>query len=125
MSASQLTKTRIRAGTWEGVLTLEQDAPAPDLEVVHLDQPLPGLVVQPDAEIAGLYSVQVPIPAALLSDGVQVFVIRDKASGARLAHFTILTDEIPEGELIAEVELLRAELDMLKKAFRRHCVETM
>jgi hypothetical protein len=26
--------------------------------------------------------------------------------------------------LRAEVDLLRAELDMLKRAFRRHCVET-
>jgi hypothetical protein len=30
-----------------------------------------------------------------------------------------------EDDLRAEVDLLRAELDMLKRAFRRHCLETM
>jgi hypothetical protein len=29
-----------------------------------------------------------------------------------------------EDDLRAEVDLLRAELDMLKRAFRRHCLET-
>ena len=65
-----------------------------------------------------------PIPAALLNDGVQNFVIRDARADRRLNYFTIITGSPAEDDLRAEIELLRAELDMLKRAFRRHCVES-
>jgi hypothetical protein len=55
---------------------------------------------------------------------VQVFLINDAATGETLDSFTIITGEPLEDDIRAEVELLRAELDMLKRAFRRHCVET-
>jgi hypothetical protein len=67
----------------------------------------------------------VPIPAEALSEGVQTFLIREAASGDKLAHFTIITGVVMEDDIRAEMDLLRAELDMLKRAFRRHCLETM
>jgi hypothetical protein len=48
-----------------------------------------------------------------------------RETGETLAHFTIITGVPMEDDLRAEVDLLRAELDMLKRAFRRHCVETL
>lgn len=126
MSDKVLTKTRIRAGVWEGLLTMEGgDGAVPLLEVLHLEQPVEGVTVQADQEVAGLYLVQVPIPSELLSDGVQTFLIRDADSERKLASFTIVTGEALDDDIRAEMELLRAELDMLKKAFRRHCLETM
>lgn len=124
MSDFELTKTRIRAGVWEGVLTTEAEGPAPRLEVLHLEQPIDGVTVTADKEIAGLFLVQVPIPSSLLSDGVQTFLIRDADTGRKLQSFSILTGETLDDDIRAEVDLLRAELDMLKKAFRRHCLET-
>lgn len=112
----KLTKTRIRAGHWEGVLS---GGPA-DLEVVLLGEVLPGVTVTPTGQD---FAVRVPIPAEVLNDGVQTFLIRAKG-GETLAHFTIITGVAMEDDLRAEVDLLRAELDMLKRAFRRHCVET-
>lgn len=126
MSETVLTKTRIRAGVWEGVLSTEPvEGAVPHLEVVHLEAPVEGISIKADGEVAGQFLVQVPIPIELLSDGVQVFLIRDAESGDQLASFTILTGEPLEEDIRAEMELLRAELDMLKKAFRRHCLETM
>jgi hypothetical protein len=116
-----LTKTRIRAGYWEGVLTGVEGLP--ELEVDLLGQPIPGVTVQPVPGQPGAHAVRVPIPAAVLSEGVQTFLIRLKG-GASLTHFTIITGVAMEDDLRAEVDLLRAELDMLKRAFRRHCVET-
>ncbi|TCO73515.1 hypothetical protein [Rhodovulum euryhalinum] len=121
----RLTGTRLRAGVWEGVLDVEPHTGAPAIEVVHLDRPIAGLRLTPDPYRAGRFAVAVPIPADLLSDGVQTFLIRDRASGATLDSFAILAGAPLDHDIRAEIELLRAELDMLKKAFRRHCIETM
>ena len=118
-----LTKTRIRAGVWEGVLTGAGEVPR--IEAQHLGKPVPGLSVVPVPDARGAHAVRLPIPADLLSDGVQTFVLRDMAGDTALAHFTIVTGVALEEDIRAEVDLLRAELDMLKRAFRRHCLETM
>lgn len=117
----KLTQTRIRAGVWEGILN--GAGAAPKLEVLHLERPLPGLQVAPVPGREGEWSVKVPIPSDVLSEGVQTFLIRQGAE--TLAHFTIVTGVAMEDDLRAEIDLLRAELDMLKRAFRRHCLETM
>ncbi len=123
MADAVLTKTRIRAGVWEGVLT--GAGPAPRIEAQHLGLTMPGLSVTPQPDKPGDHLVRLAIPADLLSDGVQTFVLRNAASNATLAHFTIVTGVALEQDIRAEVDLLRAELDMLKRAFRRHCLETM
>ncbi|MBC7139789.1 MAG: hypothetical protein H5U17_13910 [Defluviimonas sp.] len=115
-----LTKTRIHAGKWEGVLKAPAAEAEPRLTVWHLETALPGVEIAPIAERPGRWRVSVPIPAELLSDGVQSFVIHDEATGDRLGHFTIVTGVPLEDDIRAEVDLLRAELDLLKKAFRRH-----
>jgi hypothetical protein len=122
MPDSTLTKTRIRAGVWEGVLTGVATAPA--LDVLHLEQPIAGVTVTSIVDRPGEFAVQVPIPAELLSEGVQTFLIRNSGTGQTLAHFTIITGVAMEDDVRAEIDLLRAELDMLKRAFRRHCLET-
>ena len=123
MAGAQLTQTRIRAGVWEGNLTGVETVPP--LEVLHLEQVLPGLSVAEVPGRAGNWLVRVPIPAEVLSEGVQTFVIRAVGSDETLAHFTVVTGVALEDDLRAEIDLLRAELDLLKRAFRRHCVETM
>ena len=117
----KLVQTRIRAGVWEGVLT-GAGAAAPGLEVLHLERRLPGVIVAAVPGREGDFQVRVPIPADVLSEGVQTFLIR--RGEETLAHFTIITGVAMEDDLRAEIDLLRAELDMLKRAFRRHCVET-
>lgn len=123
MSDYTLTKTRIRAGVWEGVISGAAEAPA--LTVLYLEKPVEGVTVTAVPERPGDWLVQVPILPELLSEGVQTFLITDATSGERLQHFTVITGVAMEDDLRAEVDLLRAELDMLKRAFRRHCLETM
>lgn len=120
----RLTRIRLQAGVWEGVLDVEGETP-PEIEVTHLGQPLPGVRLTPDPALPGRHGLAVPIPAELISDGVQTFLIRDRARGETLESFAILAGEPLEHDLRAEIDLLRAELDMLKTAFRRHCRETM
>ena len=68
--------------------------------------------------------VQVPVPPEAIGDGVQTFLIGDVRGDSVLSSFTLIAGEALGEDIRAEVELLRAELDMLKRAFRRHCLET-
>ncbi|ROT97736.1 hypothetical protein [Histidinibacterium lentulum] len=119
MAEMQLTKTRLTGGIWEGVLTGASDRPR--LVATHLERSLPGLELTPVAEG---HLVRLPIPSEVLSDGVQTVLFSDAATGARLASVAILAGDALTEDIRAEVALLRAELDMLKRAFRRHCTET-
>ncbi|WP_376875521.1 hypothetical protein [Albirhodobacter sp. R86504] len=114
-----LQMSRLRAGRWEGIVT--SDA-APEIEVLHLDKPIGAPELEDMGK--GRWRVSVMIPAALLSEGILSFIVFDKIAQDKIGEF-IINAGLPVGEdLRAEVDLLRAELDLLKKAFRRHCVET-
>lgn len=116
-----LTKTRLQAGMWEGVIAGSTDQPA--VSVTHLDQPVDAvqLTQLKDSED---WRVQIAIPAEAVSDGVQTLLIMDKTSQEVVEKITLIAGDALGDDLRAEVDLLRAELDMLKRAFRRHCVET-
>lgn len=117
-----LTQTRILEGVWEGILSGMHTTPA--LAVRLNGAELAGLTATAVPDRPGDWAVRVPIPQSALSEGVQTFVILNRATGEKLAHFTVITGVAMEDDLRAEVDLLRAELDMLKRAFRRHCLET-
>lgn len=125
MSDLQLTKTRLFEGIWEGVLEREgSGAYTPDIEVTYLLEPVAGVEVV-GREQENSWILRVPVPASMISDGVQTFVIRDKKRDAVLDEFTLLSGEALSYDIRAEMTLLREELDLLKRAFRRHCLETM
>jgi len=125
MSNLTLTKTRLFEGIWEGVLTREGDGNyQPDIEVTHLEEVIDGVEVTELPE-SGQWAVKVPIPSHMIADGVQTFLIRDRKSGDTLGSFALMSGEALNYDIRAEVTLLREELDMLKRAFRRHCLETM
>ncbi|MEL6808709.1 MAG: hypothetical protein AAFO97_13110 [Pseudomonadota bacterium] len=122
MSTLTLTPTRLRQGIWEGMVK-QSGSGVPQIRVTHLDITVPDVEVK-EAETEGYWQVQVPVPTKAISDGVQVFVIADATDDTTLGQFTLIAGEALAEDLRAEVELLRAELDMLKRAFRRHCTET-
>lgn len=125
MAETTLVKTRIQAGIWEGVLSGGLGTgEAPEIVVTHLDHPVSTVAVTADAENPGTWNVKIAIPPELLSDGVQTFVIWDAGTQEKLDSFTVVTGAPLEDDIRGELDLLRAELDMLKRAFRRHCVET-
>lgn len=124
MTAYALTKTRFKEGVWEGLITaVSNDLPAPEIAVTHLDQPLRGVTVTETPE-PGRWVLEIPVPLDAVGDGVHTFLILDSNADAVLDSFTLIAGEALGEDIRAEMELLRAELDMLKRAFRRHCVET-
>jgi hypothetical protein len=125
MTDYTLTKTRIQAGIYEGVLKASSEtAMTPEISGVFLDQNVGELTLSEDPSLAQTWHLKFRLPTDVLTDGIQTFLIVDQTTNETLDSFTIITGEPLSDDLQAEVDLLRAELDMLKKAFRRHCVET-
>lgn len=125
MTTYTLIKTRFKEGIWEGLVTADTpDAPAPDINVTLLDRPVPDVTVM-ETTAPGRYALQFPIPREAIGDGVQTLLISDQSSGDVLESFSIMAGEVLSDDFRSEVTLLRAELDLLKRAFRRHCLETM
>jgi len=115
-----LTPTRLFEGVWEAVLSGVEDTP-PTVEARHTGRALEGLTLtalpgQPDRLV-----LRLPIPAAVLSEGVQTIVIL--VDGEVMEQLTLIAGVPLEEDLRAEIGLLRAELDLLKRAFQRHCAE--
>ena len=113
-----LTQTRIKDGWWEGILT--GCGGEATVEAWHQDRQLDG--VQLGEAPDGSRTVRVPIAASVLAEGVQTVLLQ--VDGQVLASFTVVAGLPLEEDLRAEIGLLRAELDLLKRAFRRHCAET-
>lgn len=124
MSELTLAKIRLRNGVWEGRVT---GAPTtgrrPDIRVTHLDQQIENVELTEGSD-SSFWDIKIPIPASAIVDGVQTFLIYDHETDTKLGDFSLIAGEAVSDDLRAEVELLRAELDMLKRAFRRHCLET-
>lgn len=119
MTQHQIINTQIRAGVWEGELSGAATA-TPEIKVAHQGELLEDVACNFDTARA-MWRIKAPIPARLINDGLQTFTISD--GDVIIAHFTLLAGDALEGDLRAEIELLRNELDILKSAFRKHCAE--
>jgi len=126
MSEVTLTRLRLTGGIWEGILASARNA-KPRLSLRHRDRHIgePEIIATDGANTPpGQWLVRFCIPLDRITDGVQTFVVEDAETGDALAHETVIAGDALEQDLHGEVALLRAELDLLKRAFRRHCAET-
>jgi len=119
-----VTKTRLFQGIWEGIVTGTAVGIRPAIAVTHLEQPVPGADLK-EMDDASSWLLRIPVPRDALSDGVETILIRNADTGETLDSFAILAGEALADDIRAEMDLLREELDLLKRAFRRHCLETM
>lgn len=123
MSDYTLTKTRFREGIWQGLLSGPADG-QPEISVTLEGAAVRGVTLAAMGA-PGQWALDVPVPVEAVGDGVQTFMIREASSDQMLDSFTLIAGEALGSDFRAEMSLLRAELDMLKRAFRRHCLETM
>ncbi len=120
MTKPTLVDSRISAGIWQGAIA-GLGAATPQINITHLGQALAEVAVDHDST-RDLWRVSVPIPSELINDGVQVFAV-STADGTRLGSFSLLAGNALDDDLRAEIGLLRAELDLLKQSFRKHCAD--
>jgi hypothetical protein len=125
MTAYSLSKSRFFEGVWEAVIAGDaDDSPPPKIEVRVHDKPIPNVTLDPLPDPAS-WLLKVPVPSNLLADGVHTFMISETTLGQALGDFAIIAGDAAGEDIRAEMSLLRAELDMLKRSFRRHCRETV
>lgn len=108
-----LTPIRFENALWEGYLSATEK---PQVKAVYQGEPLPDVELRPEADG---WSLRIPVPPAVLSDGVHCVMIFDAATDHKLGDFTIVAGAPAADDIHAQIALLRAELDMLKRAFRR------
>jgi hypothetical protein len=117
MSEEKLVKVALQGGRFEGELHAPEET---GIEAVHDGRVIAaGRLVHGD----GTVRVSVEFPAEVLSDGVQVVSLRSTVTGAVLDRVTFLAGDVLEDDVRAEISLLRDELEMLKRAFRRYASE--
>ncbi|MFK7867795.1 MAG: hypothetical protein AB8B58_01005 [Roseobacter sp.] len=122
MARHTIEHTRLSEGVWH--IDLNSDAPRPSLTAYYKNTALQQIEIAPSGTPA-LWRVKVPLPPEVLSDGVHtVLLCADGQEDTPLSHLTVMAGEIIGDDMRAEVTLLRAELDLLKSAFRRHCRDT-
>ncbi|MFD1797733.1 hypothetical protein FQV27_10760 [Paracoccus aurantiacus] len=121
---SEFESYGVTAGIWSGRL-LADNAPA-RIRLFHLAAPVAEAQVLSDGP--GAWKVEVAIPPHCLSDGMQSLILmsddgQDEAlspSARHLATLTLVAGAPLDTDLRAEIDLIRAELDLLKREFRRY-----
>jgi hypothetical protein len=112
-----LTRTRLVAGTWEALLTGGPGDP-PVVIARHRDLTLDGIEV---SRTDDGWALRLALPGWLIGDGTRAVLFVDRDSGEVLDSLVIAAGDGVTGDVHAELALLRDELDLLKRAFRRHC----
>lgn len=121
MSEMTLIPSVLREGIWQGVIEAEQ---APKLRATHRGEAVMGVDVSAHPSDENVWVVKIPVPQEAIADGVHTILINEAETDELLGQFSLIAGEAVGDDIRVELELLRAELDLLKRAFRRHCAET-
>ncbi|MEM8848552.1 MAG: hypothetical protein AAGE03_00820 [Pseudomonadota bacterium] len=113
-----LNRISVTSGVYRGLLVGEGDPPA--LEIVVGDESLGNLTPSPTE---GGWRMEGEIGTLPLTDGTRAVTIR-AGDGTVLDSFAVICGLDAPQDLRAELAALRAEMTILKQAFRRHVTET-
>ena len=114
----------LKGGVWEGRLAAGERPTRVALTLNGRTVARAG--VEPDG--TGVWRIRAPLPAETLGGGIQTYIlIADDGEGMegprpgawRLGHLALLAGEALDLDLRAEIVLLRAEVDLLKRELRR------
>lgn len=118
----------IRGGVWSGQL---RDMPPPArVCVTCMGEVIAEAALAGDED--GGHQVRVDLPGSLISDGIVTLVlVADQggpgdpvgADAIHLHHQALVTGKPLDQDLVAELSALRAEMELLKREFRRFAFE--
>lgn len=115
-----LTRLRLAAGTWEGRLTGPAGAEPPALIATWRGEEIGEPRLSPEAP--GQWKATLILPASLITDGTHTLAIGPRG-GDPLCLETLAFGDPLEADLRAELSALRTEVEVLKRALRRHLAE--
>lgn len=122
MEPETLKRVRLAGGRYEGLLTSADGAAG--VEAVFEGRVIAAASVNADPGRKSGWRVAIDLPPEVIGDGVRVIALRSVATGEVLDRITLMSGAPLDEDIRAELTLMRAELEMLKRAFRRHCAET-
>lgn len=110
-----LERVSLAQGEYRGLL--RGDGPPPEVTAVLDGAPVPGLEVLVVPGTPGAWQVTCPVPAEMIADALRVLTF--EAGGDVLDTLAVAAGGMVEADVRAEIEVLRAELALVKKALRR------
>lgn len=126
---TSFTSHGLKGGTWRGRLTARFE-PA-RVVLVQTGEILSEARLTADGE--GAWLVEVDLPGTVVSEGVHTLLLKAEpeagsgatdAEGATIARLPLIAGHPLDGDLLAELSALRAELDLCKRELRRFAAET-
>lgn len=123
MEGESLIRVRLQAGRYEGLLICA-DGAGTGIEAVHEGRVIAAAAITPNEDREGSWRVTIALPPEVIGEGVQVIALRSIATGTILDRITLMAGAPLDEDFRVEIALLRDEVEMLKRAFRRHCAET-
>ena len=119
-----LTEIRFSEGAWTALVDGKwQGDSAPEFTVSLQGKNVSRLKAELKSK-PKRYELSVPIPSEAIAKGVHTVIISLVGSSDALAKIPIVAGDVLSEDIPAAVSLLREELDLLKRAFRRHCSTT-
>jgi hypothetical protein len=115
-----LTRLRLAAGTWEGHLTGPAGAEPPALTATWRGEEIGEARLSPEAP--GQWKATLILPASLITDGTHTLAIGPRGAEPLCLETLSFGDPL-ESHLRAELSALRTEIEVLKRALRRHLAE--
>jgi hypothetical protein len=115
-----LVRLRLAAGLWEGRLSGPAGVAPPPLAATLAGTEVAPPQVAPDGE--GTWTVTLHLPPSILTEGTQVLAIGPRG-GEALCREPFAFGDTLEADLRAELAALRTDLEILKRAFRRHLAD--
>lgn len=118
MAIHEIREAAFENGIWQAeVASVDQ----PDIVVFYQGSEVSGVSIE---EVdTNLWEISVPIPSVAIAAGVHSFAVQERGADTTLTSFSILAGDVLAHDVRAEMSLMRAELDLLKRAFRRYVSE--
>lgn len=118
MSDDLIFESGFANGRWTGSLRRETAQPnAPEIGVFLDGRDLGDVAAS--AEEDGLWKLEFPVPTEALGEGVSTFVFVDRQSSEPVGRFCVIAGAVADRDVLAQLDALQSELDLLKSAFRR------
>jgi hypothetical protein len=110
-----IAKLRFADGVWQGLVHSDEK---PALHLYLGAKDLGPLELSADGQGEKTWTLAIAVPAEAIGDGANVLSVCAPPDLQPLVMIPVVCGEMQRGDMVAEVALLRAELDILKRSLR-------